>query len=134
MKILVDTNILVSTIEDSAESEVSAELLNLDEHELGVTQLTLFELRTVLTKKKQEPQQNVERIINWLWQHLDFVIDSAPQFSSVETLQKRTLLYPMDCMILQTALEIGAVATTLEKELREHYAVHPELIVRSSME
>lgn len=134
MKILIDTNILVSTIEDSAESEISTRLLNLGEHELGVTQLTLFELRTVLTKKKQKPQHTVEEIIDWLWKHLDFVVDSAPQFSSVETLQKRTLIYPMDCMILQTALEIGAVATTLEKELREHYAVHPELIVQSSTE
>lgn len=129
MKIYVDTNIFISLIEDSKGADVANRLLNIQNHEIGTGMLNIFEIRTVLTKKKFRPQPQVETIICWLKRNLDFIVDYVPPLPNVEARQKTTLLYPMDCMILQTSDEVGAVPTTLEREMRDHGAVHPRYLV-----
>jgi predicted nucleic-acid-binding protein len=129
MKILIDTNIFISLLENSKQSGISQSLLNVNEHDLGTSELNLLEVRTVLTKQKQHPQQSVEATIEYLREHLDFIVEQCPSLDSVEARQKESLLYPMDCMIYVTADENGAVPTTLEKEMRTHGCVHPKFLI-----
>lgn len=47
-------------------------------------------------------------------------------------LQRDTLLYTIDCVILATADEIGAELVTFDRELLKHGAVLPEDVLQSS--
>lgn len=129
MKILVDTNIFIALIENSPGAKVANRLLNVRHHEIGTGTLNLLEIRTVLTKKKSKSQRKVEAFISWLRRNLDFIVDQIPPLSDVETRHKRTLLYPMDCLIMQTSDDAQAVPTTLDREMRDWGGVHPRYLV-----
>lgn len=129
MKIFVDTNIFISAIENSKNVKTSQTLLNSREHEIGTGLLNLMEIRTVLTKKKHRPQKDVDRVIEWLKNYLDFIHDEPPSLEGAEERQIDTLLYPMDCLILESSNSENAILTTYEKELRHHNCVHPKYLI-----
>jgi len=129
MRVVVDTNIFLSLILDRGKSDISQKLLNGSSYELGTSFLNLLEIRTVLTKRKGNPQSKVEDIIEWLRETLDFIIDDIPNSSNIIRHQKNTLLEPMDCMIMQSAKDAGAVPVTLDGEMKHHNAVDPKYIV-----
>ena len=64
MKLLLDTNILVAAVtRDTDRSETAVELLN-ETDEVYVSVLSLMELRSVLSKKKQFERNRIEQIEN----------------------------------------------------------------------
>lgn len=125
MKVLVDTNIFISLIQGSGRSTIAKKLINSNNIELGASHLTLLEIRTVLTKKKQRSQTKVEEIIDWLKENLDFLVTETPGAEYIEDFQQDTLLYPMDCLIMSSADLAGAVPVTFDDEMKHHNAVDP---------
>lgn len=129
MKIYIDSDIFISLIENSAGAAASQALLNLNDHDLGTGLLNLLEIRTVLTKKKKHRQKEVETILQWLRDHLDFVIDDVPPLPDVNERQIDTLLYPMDCLICETADVHESLLSTYDRELIHHGCVHPKYLI-----
>jgi predicted nucleic acid-binding protein len=64
MTLLLDTNVLVAAVtHDTDRSEIAVEVLNAAE-DPHVTVLSLMELRSVLSKKKQFERDRIEQIEN----------------------------------------------------------------------
>ncbi|MFC6765458.1 type II toxin-antitoxin system VapC family toxin [Natrinema soli] len=125
MKLFVDTNILVAaTLNESERGDIATKFLDLD-RELS-TIFNLMEFRTVLAKKKRLNQDRVENLLENLWDRVTVYRPDTDDILTSYSVQERTLLYPMDCLILSTAEETDGVLVTFDSELLENGAVSPE--------
>lgn len=126
MKLFVDTNILVAaTLNESERGDIATEFLDLD-RELSTTIFNLMEFRTVLAKKKRLNQDRVESLLENLWDRMTVYRPDTDDILTSYSVQERTLLYPMDCLILSTAEETDGVLITFDSELLENGAVSPK--------
>lgn len=126
MKLFVDTNILIAaTLNESERGDIATEFLDLD-RELSTTIFNLMEFRTVLAKKKRLNQDRVENLLENLWDRVTVYRPDTDDILTSYSVQERTLLYPMDCLILSTAEETDGVLVTFDSELLENGAVSPE--------
>lgn len=126
MNLFVDTNILVAaTLDESERGDIATKFLDLD-RELSTTMFNLMEFRTVLAKKKRLDQDRVEQLLGNLWEQVTVYRPDSDDLLKSYTVQERTLLYPMDCLILTTAEETDGVLVTFDAELLENGAVSPE--------
>jgi len=125
MTILLDTNVLVAAVTtDTDRSDDAVELLNQadDPH---VSVLSLMELRSVLTKKKQFERDRIEQIEQRISSRTTVTFPDASDMIAANDLQSETLLYPMDAMILAAADAIDATLVSFDSELVEHGAKLP---------
>ncbi|QLG47874.1 type II toxin-antitoxin system VapC family toxin [Natrinema halophilum] len=126
MKLFVDTNIFVAaTLNETERGDIATKFLNLD-RELSTTMFNLMEFRTVLAKKKRLDQDQVEQLLENLWDRVTVYRPDSNDLLKSYSVQERTLLYPMDCIILTTAEETDGVLVTFDSELVENGAVSPE--------
>ncbi|RBI59945.1 VapC toxin family PIN domain ribonuclease [halophilic archaeon] len=125
MKLLLDTNILVAAVtSDTDRSEDAVRLLNTAD-EVYVSVLSLMELRSVLTKKKQFERDRIDQIENRITSRATITFPDASDMMAANQLQSETLLYPMDALILAAANAIDATLVSFDTELLEHGAEHP---------
>ncbi|ACV47601.1 MULTISPECIES: type II toxin-antitoxin system VapC family toxin [Halomicrobium] len=125
MTVLFDTNVLVAAVTaDTDRSDEAIELLNQadDPH---VSVLSLMELRSVLTKKKQFERERIEQIEQRISSRTTVTFPDASDMIAANRLQSETLLYPMDAMILAAADAIDATLVSFDSELVEHGAKLP---------
>jgi predicted nucleic acid-binding protein len=126
MRLCLDTNVLLATIIDAENTaDIATELLDSDEHSFVVTALSIMELRAVLTKKEKLEPETVEDIIADIGQDVDVFIPDSGDIMTGVRLQKETLLYPMDAMILACADAADASLVSFDGELQQHGAVAP---------
>jgi predicted nucleic acid-binding protein len=131
MTLLVDTNVLVAaTVGETERGSVSRDFLDSD-YEFATTLLNVMEYRTVLTKQKRFEQDRVEELIDGLFDRMDVYGPETGDLLEAYAMQRETLLYTMDAVILAMAKEIGAPLVTFDSELLENNAVPPEEFVES---
>jgi len=129
MKLFVDTNVLVASLTDEpARGDVATELLN-EDHEFCTSILNLMEVRSVMTKKKQVEQDRVEDVISDIHDRVDIYAPEVSDQIAAYTLQRDTLLYTLDCVLLALADDIDATLTTFDGELLDNGAVAPSELV-----
>lgn len=123
MKVLVDTNVFVASLTDEpTRGDIATELLNQD-YDFCTSILNLMEIRSVMTKKKQVEQDRVEDVLSDIY---------APEISdqiSAYSLQRDTLLYTLDCVLLALAEDLDATLATFDGELLGNGAVEPNDLV-----
>ncbi|MUV61928.1 PIN domain-containing protein [Halobacterium sp. CBA1126] len=125
MKLLLDTNVLVAAVtRDTERSEDAVELLN-EADEPFVSVLSLMELRSVLTKKKQFERDRIDQIENRIASRATVTFTDASDVMAANQLQSETLLYPMDALILAAADELDATLVSFDSELVDHGASLP---------
>jgi predicted nucleic acid-binding protein len=126
MKLLLDTNVLVAAVtRDTDRSDQAVRFLNeIDETHVSV--LNLMELRTVLSKKKGFERDRIDRIENRITSRTTVTVPDASDMVAANRRQSRTLLYPMDALVLTAAEAIGAMLVTFDTELFEHGGEHPK--------
>jgi predicted nucleic acid-binding protein len=130
MKRLLDTNVLVAAVtQDTERSEDAIELLN-EADDTYVSVLSLMELRSVLTKKKQFERDRIDKIENRITSRTTVTFPDASDMIAANRLQSETLLYPMDALILSAADAIDATLVSFDSELVEHGAVHPDEVLQ----
>jgi len=128
MKLFLDSNILVAAVtSDTDRSEEAVELLN-EADEAYVSVLNLMELRSVLSKKKGFERDRIERIENRITSRTTVTFPDASDMIAANQLQSRTLLYPMDALVLAAAEAVEATLVSFDSELIEHGAKHPNEI------
>ena len=129
MKLLLDTNILVAAVtRDTDRSEDAINLLN-EVDDTYVSILSLMELRSVLTKKKQFERDRIDQIESRITSRTTITFPDASDMIAANQLQSETLLYPMDALILAAADAIDATLVSFDAELVEHGAERPENII-----
>jgi len=129
MTLLLDTNVLVAAVtHDTDRSEIAVEVLNVAE-DPHVTVLSLMELRSVLSKKKQFERDRIEQIENRITARTTITFPDASDMMAADRLQSETLLYPMDALILAAADAIDATLVTFDSELLEHGGESPEAVL-----
>lgn len=125
MKLLLDTNVLVAAVtRDTERSDEAVELLN-EADDTFVSVLSLMELRSVLTKKKQFERDRIDQIENRIASRATVTFTDASDVMAANQLQSETLLYPMDALVLAAADELGATLVSFDGELVEHGAMLP---------
>ena len=125
MKVFVDTNVFIASITDEpGRGDVATELLN-ESHEFCTSILNLMEIRSVLTKKKRVEQERVEEVLTDIYGRVDIYAPEISDQISANSLQKDTLLYTLDCVLLALAEDIDATLVTFDGELLENGAVSP---------
>lgn len=126
MKLFLDTNILVAAVTDDTDrSEQAIELLD-ESDELFVSVLSLMELRSVLTKKKQFERDRIEQIENRITSRATISFLDSSDVMDANRLQSETLLYPMDALLIAAADAVDATLITFDSELLEHGAKRPQ--------
>lgn len=131
MTLFVDTNILIAaTVGEPERGEVARDLLDAD-HEFATTLLNVMEYRTVLTKKKKFEQERVEELIDGLFDRMDVYGPETGDLLEAYAIQRETLLYTMDTVILATAKEVGGPLVTFDGELLDNGAISPEEVLES---
>ncbi|PSQ24216.1 VapC toxin family PIN domain ribonuclease [Halobacteriales archaeon QS_9_67_17] len=131
MRLFVDTNVLIAaTVGEPERGAVARNLLNAD-HEFATTLLNVMEYRTILTKKKRFEQDRVEDLIDGLFDRMDVYGPETGDLLEAYAMQRETLLYTMDVVILATAKEIGAPLVTFDGELLSNGAVAPGEFIES---
>lgn len=129
MKVLVDTNVFVASLTDEpSRGAVATEFLNGD-HDYCTSLLNLMELRSVLTKKKRSEQDRVEEALEDLFEELEVYAPEISDQIEAYNLQRDTLLYTTDCLLLALADDVDATLVTFDAELLEHGAVDPDSLV-----
>lgn len=130
MRLCLDTNVFLATIIDAEDTaDVATELLDSDDHSFVVAALSVMELRAVLTKKEKLEPETVEDIIADIGRDVDIFLPDSGDIMAGVRLQKETLLYPMDAMILACAEGADASLVSFDAELQEHGAVAPSDVV-----
>ena len=131
MTLFIDTNILVAaTVGEPDRGDVARELLDTD-HEFATTLFNVMEYRTVLTKKKKFEQDRVEVLIDGLFDRMDVYGPETGDLLEAYAIQRETLLYAMDTVILATAREVGGPLVTFDGELLENGAITPDAVIGS---
>ena len=90
-----------------------------------------MEYRTVLTKKKKFEQDRVEVLIDGLFDRMDVYGPETGDLLEAYAIQRETLLYAMDTVILATAREVGGPLVTFDGELLENGAITPDAVIDS---
>ncbi|MFB6308995.1 MAG: type II toxin-antitoxin system VapC family toxin [Haloarculaceae archaeon] len=125
MKVFVDTNVFIASLtEEPNRGDVATELLNQD-HDFCTSVLNLMEIRSVMTKKKRAEQARVETVLEDLQSRVDIYAPEISDQITAYNLQKDTLLYTMDCLLLSLAEDIGATMVTFDSELVANGASEP---------
>lgn len=125
MRILLDTNVLVAAVtRDTDRSEDAIELLDQADDPL-VSILSLMELRSVLSKKKQFERDRIDAIENRISSRMTVIFPDASDMMAANRLQSETLLYPMDALILSAADAADATLVSFDSELVEYGAELP---------
>ena len=126
MKLLLDTNVLVAAVtRDTERSDTALDLLN-DATDVHVSVLNLTERRSVLSKKKQFERDRVRQIENRITSRTTVTFPDASDTIAANRLQRQTLLYPMDALVLAAADAIDATLVSFDRELTEHGAELPQ--------
>ena len=125
MKLLLDTNVLVAAVTNDTERSSSAVALLNEATDPHVSLLSLMELRSVLSKKKQFEREHIDRIEKRITSRTTVTIPDASDMMAANKLQSETLLYPMDSFILAAAEAIDATLVSYDSELVEHGAKQP---------
>lgn len=129
MKLLLDTNILVAAVtHDSEHSDDAIDLLN-EAEETYVSVLSLMELRSVLSKKKQFERDRITQIENRITSRTTVTFPDASDAMQANQRQSETLLYPMDALILTAAEAIDATLVSFDNDLVEHGAKRPASVL-----
>lgn len=129
MKLLLDTNVLVAAVtNDTERSEIAVELLNRAD-DVYVSVLSLMEIRSVLSKKKQFERDRIRQIENRITSRTTVAFPDASDVMAANQLQAETLLYPMDALVLAAADAIDATLVSFDAELVEHGAERPKDVV-----
>lgn len=129
MRILVDTNVFVASLTDEpSRGTVATEFLN-GEHEYCTSLLNLMEIRSVMTKKKRSEQDRIEEVLDDLFEEIDVYAPEISDQIDAYNVQRDTLLYTTDCLLLALAEDIGATLATFDAELLEHGAVEPDELI-----
>lgn len=117
MKLFSDTNVLVAAVtHDTDRSETAVRVLNeFDETHTSV--LNPMELRSVLSKKKQFERERVERIEQRVSSRTTVTFPDASDMIEANQLQKKTLPYPIDALVLATANAVDATLVSFDREL-----------------
>lgn len=125
MKVFVDTNVFVASLTDEpARGATATRFLDAD-YDFCTSILNLMEIRSVLTKKKQIEQQQVEDTLTDIYGSVDiYAPDISDQITAYQ-LQEETLLYTTDCVLLTLADDIDAEMATFDAELIDNGAVSP---------
>jgi len=117
MKAFVDTNVFVASLtEEPTRGDVATEFLN-QKHDFCTSILNLMEIRSVMTKKKRVEQDEVEDVIEDLHDEVDVYAPEISDHISAYGLQRDTLLYTVDCVLLALAEDVGATLVTFDAEL-----------------
>ena len=129
MKVLVDTNVFIASLTDEpARGDVATDFLN-EEHDFCTSILNLMEIRSVMTKKKQVKQERVEDVLSDIYAQIDIYAPEISDQISAYSLQKDTLLYTLDCVLLALAEDLEATLVTFDKELLDNGAVPPSELI-----
>jgi predicted nucleic acid-binding protein len=131
MKAFFDTNVLVAAVTtDTDRSEKAIRLLN--EVDDGYTAIVnLMELRSVLTKKKKFERDRIERIEDRIARKATVVFPDASDIVAANRLQRDSLLYPMDAIILAAAQTVECPLVSFDRELLNHDAVEPAELLQT---
>lgn len=127
MRLLVDTNVLVAALVKEGGDGPATRLLD-DDHECCVALLSLMEVRTVLTKKKRLEQDEAEQILTGIAARADVYATERDDVLNAYELQKESLLYPVDCLLLSLADGIDAKLVSFDAELQTAGALDPEAL------
>lgn len=126
MRLFLDTNIFIAAVTDEPDTgTVAVELLDSD-HEFLTSTMNLMELRSVLTKKQRLKLSRAEAIQDEITADVRVVIPDASDMMDANRLQRETLLYPLDCLILACAQGHDAELVSFDSELRESDACAPQ--------
>lgn len=126
MRVLFDTNVLVAALTlDTDRSKAAVELLDKTDEPL-VSVLSLMELRSVLSKKKQFERNRIDAIEDRITSRMTVTFPDASDMMAANRLQSETLLYPMDAMILSAADAADATLVSFDSELIEQGAKSPQ--------
>lgn len=129
MKVLLDTNVLLSLVEGGENSGAGRRILDDPDVCSCLTPLNVMEFRHVLIKGRHEERTTVERLVNYLKRQVDEVITDTPSFETVDDTHAETLLDPPDCILYVTAEAAGVTFVSAERELQHHGALAPEAVV-----
>lgn len=124
MRLLVDANVLVAALADEDRGETATRLLN-EDFEFCTAVVSLMEVRSVLTKKKRVEQTEVEEVISGIASRTDVYALERDDVLRAYARQQDTLLYPVDCLLLSLADDIGASLVTFDAELTDAGGVTP---------
>lgn len=125
MTVFVDTNVFIaSTTAEPGKGVIARDFLNLD-LEFTTSLLNLMELRSVLAKKKRIDQPAVEETIADIGARADVYAPDSSDWLRAYDLQRETLLYTVDALLLSLAEDLDADLVTFDTELLEHGAVNP---------
>lgn len=129
MNVFVDTNVFVASLtNEPARGDVATTLLD-QNHEFCTSVLNLMELRSVMTKKKQVEQDDVEDVLADIYTRMDIYAPEISDQIAAYSLQQDTLLYTLDAVLLALADDIEATLTTFDSELLDNGAVPPQELV-----
>ena len=129
MKVLVDTNVFIASLTDEPDRGDTATAFLNQSHEFSTAILNLMELRSVLAKKKQLEQDEVEEVLTDITERADVYAPDLGDFLTAYEKQRETLLYTMDCVLLALAEDVGAEFVTFDRELLEHGATEPSALL-----
>ncbi|WP_436910411.1 type II toxin-antitoxin system VapC family toxin [Halosimplex marinum] len=125
MTVLVDSNVFVASVTDEpSRGDVATELLNQD-FEFCTSILNLMEIRSVLTKKKRTEQEAVEDVLEDIYEEVDIYAPEISDQITAYSMQRESLLYTVDCVLLALAEDIDATLVTFDGELLDSGAVSP---------
>jgi predicted nucleic acid-binding protein len=129
MKLFVDTNVFIASLTDEpGRGNIATQLLN-EDHEFCTSILNLMEIRSVMTKKKRVEQDRVEAVLSDIYSSVDvYAPEISDQIAAYE-LQRDSLLYTMDCVLLALANDVDATLATFDGELLDHGGVAPKELV-----
>ena len=127
MRCFADTNVLVAVlIKDDDRATAAVSVLN--EHETYTSVLNLMEPRSVLSKKRRFERERVETAEARIIDRAKIAFPDASDIVAANRLQRETLLYPMDALILAAAKAADATLVSFDAELREHGAKSPAAV------
>lgn len=126
MRLLLDSNVILATLIDDPDlADPATKLMDDPEHDFAISSITIMELRAVLTKKEGLESARVETIIADLLTEVDVFLPDSGDLTHAVRLQKETLLYPMDAIILACADADDRTLVTFDAALLDHGATSP---------
>jgi len=129
MKVFVDTNVFVASLTDEpTRGESATRLLDAD-YDFCTSILNLMEIRSVLAKKKHTEQVQVEETLSDIYATVDIYAPEISDHIAAYELQRETLLYTTDCVLLSLAEDVGAKLVTFDAELLDSGAVSPSALL-----
>lgn len=126
MTAFFDTNVLVAAVTNDTDRSADAVRL-LNEVQDGYTSIVnLMELRSVLAKKKAFEQDRVDQIEDRITRKTTVVFPDASDIVAANRLQRDSLLYPLDAIVLAAAQTVDCPLVSFNAELLDHGAVEPK--------